>query len=205
MTSNGSRRVAGFAAAAAAAGTAAVMYALGVLPEPWLRGYISEGGVEASPRHWIYRTGILTLAASLVLLGAALRRLVPFVCAALVAAGGFGAVSAAVSCTPGCPLPPYESSTPKDLVHAGASVAAVGLVVVAMGTVALIALQPALRRTARVFCAVCLPLMLALVVGLLAVGRGMFTSVLERAALLPAVCWIAATGLLVLLRREPSR
>ncbi|MBV1853495.1 DUF998 domain-containing protein [Catellatospora tritici] len=196
------RRAAGGAVAACVVGTAAVMYGLGVLPEPWLRGYISEGGVASSPRHWVYRTGIVLVAASLVLLGAALRRLVPYVCAVLVTAGGFGAVSAAVSCTPGCPLPPYERSTPTDLVHAGASMVAVGLAMVAMGGVAAISLQPALRRTARVFFAVSLPLMAALVFGLLALGRGLFTSVLERVALVPPVGWVAATGLLVLLDRS---
>ncbi|MDI1464136.1 DUF998 domain-containing protein [Catellatospora sp. KI3] len=192
------RWAAGAAVAAATAGTGAVVYALGALPEPWLRGYVSEGGVASSPRHLVYRAGIVLVAAALVLLGTALRRLVPFVFALLVMAGGFGAVSAAVSCTPGCPLPPYEASTAKDLVHAGASVGAVGLAMVAMGAVALIALQPALRRTARVFFAVSLPLMLALVFGLLAIGRGLFTSVLERVALVPPVLWIAVTGLLAL-------
>ncbi|WP_196279635.1 DUF998 domain-containing protein [Catellatospora paridis] len=197
-----SRWPAGFAVVFAVAGTAAVMYALGVLPEPWTRGYISEGGVATSPRDGIYRTGILALAGSLALLGAALRRLVPFVCAMLVAAAVFGVLSSAVSCTPGCPLPPYEPSTAPDLVHAGASVLAVGLAVVAMVAVALIALQPALRRTARVFSGVTVPLALLLVIGLLAIGRGLFTSVLERVALVPVVGWVVVTG--VLLCRLPK-
>ncbi|MEV4413110.1 DUF998 domain-containing protein [Catellatospora sp. NPDC049609] len=203
MISDRSRVAAWVAAACAVAGTGAVMYALGVLPEPWTRGYISEGGVATSPRDGIYRAGVLALAASLALLGVALRRLVPFVFALLVPAAFFGAVSSAVSCTPGCPLPPYEPSTPTDLVHAGASVLAVGLAVVAMGAVSLISLQPVLRRTARVFFGVTLPLALALVFGLLAIGRGLFTSVLERVALAPVVAWIVVTGLLTL-RRPPG-
>ncbi|GAA1423605.1 DUF998 domain-containing protein [Catellatospora coxensis] len=202
MLSDRSRWAAGLAVAGAVAGTAAVMYALGVLPEPWTRGYISEGGVATSPRDGIYRAGILALAGSLALLGVALRRLVPFVYAIAVAAGAFGAVSSAVSCTPGCPLPPYEPSTAPDLVHAGASVLAVGLAVVAMAVVALISLQPMLRTTARVFLAVTLPPALLLVFGLLAIGRGLFTSVLERVAVAPVVVWVAATGVLLCL---PSR
>lgn len=203
MPSDRSRWAAGLAVAGAVAGTAAVMYALGVLPEPWTRGYISEGGVASSPRDGIYRAGILALAGSLALLGLALRRLVPFVCAMLVTASVFGAASAAVSCTPGCPLPPYEPSTPADLVHAGASVVAVGLAVLAMAVVALIALQPVLRGTARVFSAVTLPLALLLVVGLLAIGRGLFTSVLERVALVPLVVWVVVTGVLLCRPRGP--
>ncbi|GAA1376260.1 hypothetical protein GCM10009661_44120 [Catellatospora chokoriensis] len=202
MVLDRSRWPAGCAVVFAVAGTAAVMYALGVLPEPWTHGYISEGGVATSPRDGIYRTGILALAGSLALLGAALRRLVPFVFAMLVTAGVFGALSSAVSCTPGCPLPPYEPSTAQDLVHAGASVLAVGLAVVTMGAVALIALPPALRRTARVFSAVTFPLALLLVIGLLAIGRGLFTSVLERVALVPVVGWVVVTG--VLLRGLPK-
>lgn len=197
MVLDRSRWSAGFAAVLAVAGTTAVMYALGVLPEPWTRGYISEGGVASSPRDGIYRAGILALAGSLALLGAALRRLVPFVFAMLAVAAVFGVLSSAVSCTPGCPLPPYEPSTAADLVHAGASVVAVGLAVVAMAAVALIALQPVLRRTARVFAVVTLPLALLLVVGLLAIGRGLFTSVLERVALVPVVLWVVVTGVLL--------
>lgn len=200
MFSDRSRVAAGLAVLCAAAGTGAVMYALGVLPEPWTRGYISEGGVATSPRDGIYRAGIVALACSLALLGVALRRLVPFVFGILATASAFGTASAAVSCTPGCPLPPYEPSTPADLVHAGASVLGVGLAVVAMAAVALISLQPVLRRTARVFAAVTLPLAVALVVGLLAIGRGLFTSVLERVALVPVVVWIAVTGLQLLRR-----
>ncbi|BCJ76295.1 hypothetical protein CS0771_58390 [Catellatospora sp. IY07-71] len=205
MFSDRSRVAAGLAVLCAAAGTGAVMYALGVLPEPWTRGYISEGGVAASPRDGIYRAGIVTLAASLALLGTALRRLVPFVFAILVTAAVFGTASAAVSCTPGCPLPPYEPSTPADLVHAGASVLGVGLAVVAMAGVALISLQPVLRRIARVFAVVTLPLAVMLVVGLLAIGRGLFTSVLERVALVPVVVWIAVTGLQLLRRPAAER
>ncbi|MEU7820331.1 DUF998 domain-containing protein [Catellatospora sp. NPDC049133] len=197
MPSDRSRWAAGLAVAAAVAGIAAVMYALGVLPEPWTRGYISEGGVASSPRDGVYRAGILTLAGSLALLGLALRRLVPFVYAMLVTASVFGAGSAAVSCTPGCPLPPYEPSTPADLVHAGASVVAVGLAVLAMAVVALISLRPVLRAVARAFAAVTLPLALLLVVGLLAIGRGPFTSVLERVALAPLVVWVVVTGVLL--------
>ncbi|GAA1621772.1 DUF998 domain-containing protein [Catellatospora bangladeshensis] len=205
MFSDRSRVAAGLAVVCAAAGTGAVMYALGVLPEPWTRGYISEGGVATSPRDGIYRAGIVALAASLALLGTALRRLVPFVFAILATAGVFGTASAAVSCTPGCPLPPYEPSTPADLVHAGASVLGVGLAVVAMTAVALISLQPVLRRTARMFAAVTLPLAVLLVFGLLAIGRGLFTSVLERVALVPVVLWIAVTGLQLLRRPAAER
>ncbi|MEV0459628.1 DUF998 domain-containing protein [Catellatospora methionotrophica] len=203
MTSDRSRQAAAIAAIGAVVGTAAVVYALGVLPEPWTRGYISEGGVATSPRDGLYRLGILALAGSLALLGVALRRLVPFVFAMLVTAGVFGGVSSAVSCTPGCPLPPYEPSTPTDLVHAGASVVAVGLAVLAMGVVALISLQSVLRTSARWFFAVTLPLALVLVYGLLAIGRGTFTSVLERVALVPVVAWVVVTG--VLLCRLPAR
>ena len=52
---------------------------------------------------------------------------------ALLAAGGvLTGLSGAVTCTAGCPLPPFEQPTVADLVHGGASVAATAAVVLAM-------------------------------------------------------------------------
>jgi hypothetical protein len=200
-----SRSAAGLAAAATTIGGGAVIVALGVLPHPWSQGYVSEGGVATSPRAWLYVLGIISLAAGLALLGLALRRFAPFVCGLLLTAGAFGSLSGVVSCTPGCPLPPYEQSTPTDVVHAGASVAAVGLAVLAMLCVAYYATHSALRGAARVVFAVSAPLMVLLAVGLLAVGRGMFTSVLERVALATVLVWMLATAaVLALDERRPG-
>jgi len=51
---------------------------------------------------------------------------------AFAAAAPLAATSGAVSCTPGCPLPPFESPSQSDIVHALASIGGFGLATGAM-------------------------------------------------------------------------
>jgi hypothetical protein len=127
------RRAAGWGAAGCAlAGTAAVTVAVLAGPGPGPTGYVSEAGIAGSDYATAYRSGVLGLAVALLLLAAALPG-APRVAAGLLAAAAAGtAVSATVNCSVGCPLPPFESATTADLVHGGASIAAVACCVFAM-------------------------------------------------------------------------
>ncbi|WCN82842.1 DUF998 domain-containing protein [Micromonospora sp. LH3U1] len=128
------RRVAGSAAAGCAlAGAVAVTVAVVAGPGPGLTGYVSEAGIAGSGHAATYRIGVLALAGALLLVGAALPPGVWAAAPALLATGAvFTAVSGAVTCSAGCPLPPFERATTADLVHGGASIAATAAVVLAM-------------------------------------------------------------------------
>nr|MDT0661416.1 DUF998 domain-containing protein [Micromonospora sp. DSM 115978] len=116
----------------AAAGAVAVSVAVVAGPGPGLTGYVSEAGVAASGYAAAYRIGVFGLAVALLLLAAALPR--PLRAAAGLLGGGAAgaALSGAVTCSAGCPLPPFEAATTADLVHGGASIAAVACCVFAM-------------------------------------------------------------------------
>lgn len=186
------------AAGCVLAGTAAVVFAVVAGPGPGLTGYVSEAGITESGYAPTYRIGVYGLAAGLLLLAAALPAGLGRA-AALLAGGGLGTVlSAAVSCSDGCPLPPFERATVADLVHGGASVLAVALVVFAMLA---IVLSPAadrrLRRVAGVGALVALPLAGAVGLAMLTVGRGSVVGLLERLLLAGIVVWGLATAVLL--------
>jgi hypothetical protein len=122
----------------------------------------------------------------------------------LLLAGALGGVSSGVSCTAGCPLPPYEHTTTRDLVHASTSIGAVGFATLAMLIVAIAGVDGRLRRIAQVCFAICAPLLLALAVGLLALGRSPTTAILERVALAGVVAWGIATAVALRTDSDPS-
>ncbi|WP_230688841.1 DUF998 domain-containing protein [Micromonospora sp. WMMC415] len=200
----GTRRAAAAAVAAGStvAGVAAVTVAVVAGPGPGLTGYVSEAGVAGSAYAPAYRIGVFALATALLLLAAALpAALRP--AAALLAAGGLCTLlSGAVTCSAGCPLPPFERATVADLVHGGASIAATAAVVFAMLAVVFamlaVLLSPAahrpLRRIAGVGVALALPLSGAIGLAMLTVGRSGLVGVLERLLLAVAAGWGLATA-----------
>jgi hypothetical protein len=183
-----------------------VLMTVGVsaLPHPWISGYVSEAGAPDARLAAIYRTGVLLLALTLILIGTAAGwservRLgtvglggAGLVGVCLVVAGGVALVSSRVSCTAGCPLPPYAHTTAQDLLHAGSSMAAIGLTTLAMLITALASTHRTRARIARVSFAISAPLLAALAIALLAIGRSTATAVLERAALLAVLGWVVA-------------
>ncbi|MEH1100329.1 DUF998 domain-containing protein [Micromonospora sp. CPCC 205561] len=202
-TSTPRRVAAASAAACVVVGAVAVTVAVVAGPGPGLTGYVSEAGVTDSGYAPAYRIGVFALAAGVLLLAVALPPMLR-VAAALLAAGSLLAlVSGAVTCSAGCPLPPFERATTADLVHGGASILTVAAVVFAMLAVAL---SPragrSLRRLAAGAVSVALPLAGATAVAMVTVGRGALIAVLERALLLVAVLWGAATAIAIALRRR---
>lgn len=181
---SGVRRCAAAAAGAVLVGGAGVFAAAG---GGGLAGYLSEAGVAGAPRGALFTASVLLLAAGLGLLGLALRGVDRLASAALAGAVPFAVTSGAVRCTAGCPLPPFESPTPADLIHAGASIAAPGLAALAVLSLAVRAAHHFLRRVALVGSAVTLPLLAGAGVALVFAGRGALTGVLERASL-AALC-----------------
>jgi cytochrome bd-type quinol oxidase subunit 2 len=106
-----------------------------------------------------------------------------------------------VSCTPGCPLPPYESPSPADLVHAAASASALTLAAIAMLLMARASdCHERLCRVSRVCARVTVPLLAAAGLAMLIVGRGYVTGVLERMALVASLAWLAWASLVVRVR-----
>ncbi|WP_328366157.1 DUF998 domain-containing protein [Micromonospora zamorensis] len=199
------RRVAGSAAAGCAlAGAVAVTVAVVAGPGPGLTGYVSEAGIAGSGHATTYRIGILALAAALLLVGAALPPGVWAAAPALLATGAvFTAVSGAVTCSAGCPLPPFERATAADLVHGGTSIAATASVVLAMVTLAVSGpAGPVLRRLAGLAAAVALPLCAAVGLAMLVLGRGAVVGVLERLVLAVAVLWGLSTATALALARR---
>ncbi|MFI6068078.1 DUF998 domain-containing protein [Micromonospora sp. NPDC051227] len=199
------RRVAGSAAAGCSlAGAVAVTLAVVAGPGPGFTGYVSEAGIAGSAHAATYRIGILALAGALLLIGAALPPGV-WAAPALLATGAvFTAVSGAVTCSGGCPLPPFERATAADLVHGGASIAATAAVVFAMITLAVSG--PAgrtVRRLAGVAAALTLPLCATVGLAMLVLGRGPVVGVLERLILALAVLWGVSTATALALCKEP--
>jgi hypothetical protein len=116
----------------------------------------------------------------------------------LVASGLWTLLSGAVTCSTGCPLPPFERATVADLVHGGASIAATAAVVFAMITIVLAptARRP-LRRIAVLAATVALPLAGTVGLAMLFAGRGSLVGVLERLLLAVAALWGLATALVL--------
>ncbi|MBX7268441.1 DUF998 domain-containing protein [Micromonospora sp. Llam7] len=192
------------AAGCVLAGTAAVTLAVVAGSGPGPTGYVSEAGVADSGYAWTYRIGIFALAGALLLLAAALP---VRIAGALLTAGGLATVlSGAVTCSAGCPLPPFERATVADLVHGGASIAATAAVVFAMIAIARCPTTvPRLRRTASLAAAVALPLAGAVGLAMLFAGRGSLVGVLERLLLAVAALWGVATALMLAIAPPADR
>ncbi|MDM4723086.1 DUF998 domain-containing protein [Micromonospora sp. WMMA1363] len=184
------------------AGAVTVTVAVVTGPGSALTGYVSEAGVADSPSAPAYRSGIFALAAALILVAAALPTGLRVAAALLAAGGALTLLSGAVTCSAGCPLPPFERTTVADLVHGGASVAATAAVVFAMVAITLSprAGRP-LRRLAGTAAGVALPLAGAMGLAMLTVGRGSLVGALERLLLLAVLLWGAATAAAIALRR----
>ncbi|MET8361257.1 DUF998 domain-containing protein [Micromonospora sp. NPDC005171] len=200
------RRAAGSAAAGCTlAGAVAVTLAVVAGPGPGLTGYVSEAGIAGSAHATTYRIGILALAGALLLIGAALPPGVWAAAPALLATGAvFTAVSGTVTCSDGCPLPPFERATTADLVHGSASIAATASMVFAMITLAVSGpAGPTVRRLAGVAAALALPLCAAVGLTMLVIGRGSLVGVLERLILALAVLWGLSTATALALCKEP--
>ena len=184
-------------------GSVAVTLAVIGGPSPGLTGYVSEAGSPTSPTATAYRLGVLGLAAALVLLAAALPAALRLATGLLAASGTATVLSAAVPCTAGCPLPPFDRPTLADLVHGGASIAGVAGSVFAMLAVALVAgAGRPLRRLSAVAAAIALPLSVMVGLAMLADGRGAVVGAVERLLLANLVAWALAAAITVGLARS---
>ncbi|MFC4996859.1 DUF998 domain-containing protein [Dactylosporangium cerinum] len=197
-------------AATATAATGAIGLAISVAGSaPWR--YVSESGVAGAPHPTLYRCSMLLLAASLALLAGPARHTgwhafatlwkgrlaaVPtgLAAAALALAAPLAALSGAVTCSPGCPLPPYESPRPQDLIHATGAIGALLLCALA---ILVYATQPdatTLRRAGRLGVLLAFPPLILSAIGILLLGRGLFTGLMERAALAAVSAWLVHTA-----------
>jgi hypothetical protein len=154
-----------------------------------ISGYVSEAGVPGQWSSGLFRASVLGVAAALGLVAVAYRE-VAAAGAALAAGAVFAALSGAVTCSPGCPLPPHDRPTARDLVHAGASVAALALCALAMVLLARSVTDPVARRISLVGAAVAVPLLAAAGSAMLLIGRSTVTGVLERLALAACLGWL---------------
>src|SRR6266542_2649139 len=183
------------AACAAVLGSAAMgglFVAVGGTPGLRVSGYVSELGAQGAPWARAYRAAILALGVGLALLAVAYQPVSALAATALVVAAAFATVSALVRCTPGCPLPPQVAATPADIVHASASIAAFVLAACAMLGLARVAAVPVTALGTPVG------------VGMVLVGRGLFTGVLERAMMAVAIAWLIGVSVLAGLSRSPG-
>lgn len=186
------------AAACTATGAVAVTVAVANGPSPGLASYVSEAGASTSPSVWTYRIGMLAVAGGLVLLATALPAVLRLASGLLAVSALATVVSAGVSCRSACPLPPFDRTTLADLVHGGASIAAVAGTVFAILTVALtVEVARPLRRLAVVAAVVAVPLSGAAGAALLVVGRGVLTGTVERLLLFDLTAWGVLTALTV--------
>ncbi len=156
--------------------------------------YVSEAGAANSAHFWIYRTSVITIGLGAAALAVGLHRSFALAATAPFTAAPAIIGSAMVACTPGCPLPPYETTTARDLVHAAASLIGVGCCALAMLALARSATGP-LRRLSWLAVFAAWPLLLAAAACMAALGRGPATGLLERLALTACLAWIVAVSL----------
>ena len=168
----------------------------------WYAGFVSETGQPGSPQASAYRAGILGVAAGLFLLAGAVRSrggapawLVLGASLLLVASGAFAVTSSLVSCSVGCPLPPYETPTTGDLVHAGASIAGILAAAAAMLALAIGQIDSGLRRACRAWLVVTVPVGLFAAVALIGLGRGHATGLAEKLLLAVIVGWALSASI----------
>jgi hypothetical protein len=156
--------------------------------------YVSEAGVADSSHFVLYRASVIAAGVSAAALAAGLLRKYALAAFALFTAAPAIIGSAVVACTPGCPLPPHEATTARDLVHAAASTIGVGCCALAMLALARAASGP-LRRLSWVAVLAGWPVLLATAIWMVAFGRGLGTGLLERIALLACLAWIVAVSM----------
>jgi hypothetical protein len=163
---------------------------------PGIAGYVSESGVAGAPHALLYRLGLLIFVVATAAAALALRNPAPLAAAVLALAAPCLLVSSAARCSRGCPLPPFQRSTLGDLVHAGASIAAVGLCALAMLVAAWRATDRRLRKVSRWLAGFTIPVLCGMAVGLLAVGHSPFTAIVERISLLGCLSWLVTVSAL---------
>jgi uncharacterized protein DUF998 len=185
-------RPAAAAALTVAAGASGMLFTLVARPEPWWQGYVSEAGAAGQPHAGVYRLSLLVLALGVALLGRATRRVGPLLLGAAVLAG----TSGVVPCSSRCPLPPYEPTTPADLIHTGASILGMAVLAAAMAVAWSTTARPAIRRLTAAALALTVPLGAVLAMMMLFAGRGTVSALLERILLVVAVSWLIGTALL---------
>jgi hypothetical protein len=182
------------AAACVVAGGGAVTLAVIAGPAPGLTGYVSEAGITSSAFASTYRFGVLGLAAAMVLFAVTLPTALRLAGALLAASAASTVTSALVTCSNGCPLPPYDRVTLADVVHGGASVVGVAGCVFAMLALALSPrAAPSLRRLSRATATVALPLSAAVGLAMLLIGRSALVGLLERLLLTDVALWALAS------------
>ncbi len=169
---------------------------------PGLAGYISESGVAGAPHALLYRLTLLLLALAAGAAALALRPVAGRAALALAIAVPLLLVSGAVQCSKGCPLPPYQHPTAGDLLHAGASIAAVMCCGLAMLAAALRSTDRWILVASRWALLPMIPAGTAMAGALLLSGRTMLTGVLERICLAGCLAWVAAVATLRV-RRSP--
>jgi hypothetical protein len=180
-----------------------LLVALAGTPGLRVSGYVSELGARGAPWAGVYRAAVLGLAVGLGLLAVAYRPVSAIAASGLVFAAAFATVSASVPCTPGCPLPPEANATLADVVHTGASIAAFVVAACAMLVLARIAAEPVARLCRYALVLVC-ALGTPVGVGIVLVGRGLFTGVLERAMMGVAIAWLIGVSVLAGRSRSPG-
>jgi hypothetical protein len=162
-----------------------------------LSRYVSTNGTAGAPFVTLYRLSVLAAAGAAIALACALRTLAGPAALALGAAAAPVALSAAVTCSAGCPLPPYQQTTPRDLLHAAASAAGVGCCALAMLHLAVRSADAALAIVSRGAVAVVVPALAAIATSMLAGGQGLLSGLLERVVLAACLTWLVAIAVLL--------
>lgn len=184
--------LAAISALAVTVGAGVMLVALVAGPGTWWQGYVSEAGVAGRPYAVLYRLGLVLIALGVALLGWARRQAVLLLLVASLLAG----TSGVVPCSSRCPLPPYEPTTPADLIHTAASILGMAFLAAAMAVTWTASEHPVIRRLTAVALTLTVPLAAALGLAMLLTGRGTTSALLERVLLVVAVSWLTGTALL---------
>ena len=180
------------AALTVAAGASGMLFTLVARPQPWWQGYVSEAGTAGQPYAGVYRLSLIVLALGVALLGRATRDAgLLLLVAALLAA-----TSSIVPCSSQCPLPPYDPTTPADLIHTAASILGMAALAAAMAVTWSTNAHPNIRQLTAAALTLTVPLSAALGLMMLFAGRGTTSALLERILLMVAVTWLIGTALL---------
>ena len=184
--------------AGVALGAVLMLAAVVAMPGPWTTGYVSEAGSTGEPLYLAYRAGLVLLAVGVALIGTELG---PVARALLLVAAVMAGTSGVVPCSAGCPLPPFEPTTPANVVHTLASIVGMVLLALSMAAVAVLpGSDPVTRRLSAAAFVVMVPPGLWLAWIMLFVGRGQLGANLERFMLVVAVTWLVGVGVVAVLR-----
>jgi hypothetical protein len=188
------------AALAAAAAGACLLLAATRTPGYGPADYLSELGATPAPAAALYRLAVLGAALGAALMAGVTRwfRLVSGLLgvSALLFVG-----SASVTCTAGCPLPPYNpATTARDVFHAAISAGALGFAGLAMLALAVATADPLVGVASRIAGWLMVVLMAATGTALLVQAEGAANGLLERAVVAVALGWLLLVSALVAVR-----